>query len=114
MTVAIMAILLCVSIALNVVGGIVLRRYLERLFQYDELFDMLQNDLDDNIVNFDRINATPLLSNAPEIVHAAKLMKGMRDRLQTYALAADESARRESAERVTPRVTRGPEGLPRG
>lgn len=111
MMLIILSIFLLLSLSVNIFGGILFVRYVKRLFQYDELFQMLQDDLDVNIQNFDRLNSTPLLSNAPEIIHASKVMKSMRDNLHQYAMKIEENAHRGGAEPLIPRANRGPEDV---
>ncbi len=91
-------ILLVIETALLFVGGFLAARYMQRLLDYDELFQLIQDEIDTNIQNFDKLKNTPLLSNAPEIVHASKLMNTMRERLYEYVMRIEENALRERAE----------------
>jgi hypothetical protein len=113
MTVTILSILLGISVLIIVSGFIAGKRYLQRLFDYDELFQYLQDDLEVNIMNFDKLSTTPLLSNAPEIVNASKLMKAMRDRLYEYVMRIEENALRERVQSQPPRSNRGAEEVSR-
>jgi hypothetical protein len=102
-------IVVCLETILLIVGGVLASRFLKRLFAYDEIFDLLQEDLDVNIQNFDKLKSTPLLSNAPEIVNASKLMSTMRDRLNEYVMRIEEHSLRERDEPVLIGI-RGPDG----
>lgn len=85
-------VLLSIETLVLLVGGFLFYRYVQRLFNYDELFQYLQEDIDVNIQNFDKLRNTPMLSNAPEIVNAAKLMSTMRDRLHEYVTRIEENS----------------------
>ena len=98
MTSMFLSILLGIETTILVLGIALAFRFMQRLFAYDELFSMLQEEIDTNIQNFDKLKSTPLLSNAPEIVNASKLMNTMRDRLHEYVLRIEENAIREKAE----------------
>jgi hypothetical protein len=113
MITTVLAVLLAFETFLLISGILVGITYLKRLFAYDELFQYLQDDLDINIQNFDKLKSTPMMSNAPEIIHASKLMSTMRDRLYEYVMRIEENALRGRAELKIPRDSRGVEEVPR-
>ena len=85
-----------ISLIINVVGAIFFVRYLKRLFQYDELFYLMQNDINANLESLDGLVKSPLLSNSPEVLNLAKLMKLMQDNLRRYALSIEENTFRSN------------------
>lgn len=88
-------ILLALSLVLTGVEGFFLWKASKRLFEFDDLYELLVHDLDTNIKHFNKLVNTPLLSDAPEILEAQKNMRIMRDRLNEYVLRMEELTRRK-------------------
>lgn len=80
----IMAILLGVSVALNAAGAYVIFRTVRKLFQFDDLFELLQHDVETNIKYLEKTLESPLMMNTPEIVDVHKNMHTMGVRLVEY------------------------------
>jgi hypothetical protein len=66
-------------------------RATKRLLQFDEIFSFLIDDIDINIKYFDKLAASDLLSNSPEVFEAHKNMRIMKQRLLEYVLRIGEA-----------------------
>lgn len=84
-------ILLALSVLVNVGLAILLRMFMKKLLQFDEVFGLLGDDVMTNISFFDKLLSTPLFMASPEIEEAHKNMNLMRLRLQEYALRIGET-----------------------
>ncbi len=83
---------LLISIVCNILLSFVAFRYAKRVLEFDELFSLIQGDLDENLENFQKLNKTNLLSDSPEIMHASKLMQKMRENLYEYTMRVQETS----------------------
>lgn len=84
-------ILLSLSVVCNVVLTYVFVRAVKKLFQFDELFDLLQDDLETNVKHLTKMMEQPLLMNTPEVVDAHRNMATMRLRLIEYGMRVRET-----------------------
>lgn len=62
----------------------------KRLLEFDELFELLQHEMNTNINYFGKLLDTPIFSNSPEIVEANKNMALMRVRLVEFLTRQSE------------------------
>ena len=88
MIIALIALL--VSVSVNVVAALLLRKATSRLLQFDELYEMLLDDMDTNVKHFEELRQKPLLSNAQEVIQAHKNMMLMRERLDEFVIRINE------------------------
>jgi hypothetical protein len=77
-------ILLVFSLVCNFLMGWLLYKASRKLLQFDDLINYLVDDVETNVAYFDKLTATPVLSNAPEIQEATKNMTVMSARLDEY------------------------------
>lgn len=91
----VLAVLLVLSVSLNVGVVYVLIRFSRRLLQFDELFELLAHDIDTNTKFFDKLLGTPLFDNSTEIKTANKNMSIISKRLDEYVTRMSELTRRE-------------------
>lgn len=94
----ILLIVACVSALLNVVLVFVALRLSRKLLQFDELFDMLSDDVQTNVEYFKKLLATPLLNNSPEVISMQKNIDLIGRRLQEYALRMNETTNKDVPE----------------
>lgn len=71
-------------------------RLSRRLLEFDELFELLQHDVDTNIAYFTKLLQTPLLNNSPEVIAMQKNIEIINLRLQEYTLRMKETTNRET------------------
>lgn len=88
-------VILVLSSCLTVTFGLLLRRSAQRLFEFDDLYELLVHDLDTNIDYFDKLLETPTFTNSPEVVQAQKNMNVMRVRLDEYVSRMEELTHRK-------------------
>ena len=91
----ILYIVFAVSLVLNVVAALALLRAVLRMFQFDDLFDMLVEEIDVSIAYFDKLLTTPLLIHSPEIVEANRNMKIIRQRMNEFVLRMEDVSGRK-------------------
>lgn len=60
-------------------------RLSKSLLAFDDVFQMLCDDIETNIAYFEKLESTPLLSNSPEVITAAHNMNIMKLRLDEFA-----------------------------
>ncbi len=89
------AILLVLSLIGNAVLGFLTYRLTKRLFQFDDLFGYLIDDLDANVGYFEKLTKTDLFENSPEIQKAHGNMKIISARLEEFVLRMQELTGRE-------------------
>lgn len=83
---------LLLSLLLNIGLAFFLRRYLVRLFQYDDLYQYLIDDLETNLKQFERMRSSTLLSDDDQVRQAHKNMMVMAARLDEFATQMEEIA----------------------
>lgn len=86
----VLGVLLFLSVVANVVLGFVCVRFARRLFQFDDLFGLLSDDIDVNARYLEKLTNTPLLENSPEIISAHNNMKIVSQRLDEFVLRMEE------------------------
>lgn len=69
----------------------VLKRFIRRLFQYDDLYQILFDDIEINLKQFERIRKSYLMSDDDEIRSAHKNMTTMAMRLDEFAIRMEET-----------------------
>lgn len=74
-------VVLIVSLAVNVILVGIVFRLIQKLLGYDEIFQYMVDDIETNLKQFARMEATPVLSNEPEVQKAHHNMVIMRKRL---------------------------------
>jgi hypothetical protein len=67
-----------------------LLRATRRLVQYDDVFQMLVDDIETNLQQFYKMSQSSLLGNDAEIVQAHRNMMIMRDRLDEFLREMEE------------------------
>jgi len=91
----IIGILLFLSLVANGVMIYICWKFARRLFQFDDLFVMLTDDIDVNARYLEKLTNTPLLENSPEIVTAHNNMKIVGQRLDEFIVRMEEITGRE-------------------
>ncbi len=81
---------LLLSLSLNVGLGYILRRYITRLFQYDDLYQILIDDVETNLRQFDRIRGSSLMSDDDQVRNAHRNMMTMAARMDEFATRMEE------------------------
>jgi hypothetical protein len=80
--------------ALVLILSYVLYRFALRLLQYDDLWQLLVDEIDTNVRYFEKLKDMPLISDTNEVTDAHRNMQIMRQRLEEYSLRMEEHARR--------------------
>jgi len=75
---------LVLSLVLNVVVVFVCLRLARRLFQFDDLVQILANDIEVNVEYFKKLLTTPLFNNSEEVKKANKNMEIIAMRLDEF------------------------------
>ncbi len=78
-----------------IMNGFVIYKLGKRLLEFDELFELFQDDIDTNIRYFEKLLQTPVMSNVPEVEEANKNMNLMRLRLEEFVQRFSEVVRRD-------------------
>jgi hypothetical protein len=91
----ILAILLAVSLLLNVGLGFACYRLSRKLLAFDDLFEALSWDIDKNIEFFKKLLETPTFTATPEIVEAHNSMRIIAIRLNEFVLQMGELTNKE-------------------
>lgn len=90
-----LAIVCTISVLLNIGLGYVLRRYLKRLFEYDDLYQVMIDDVETNLSQFERMRKSSILTDDDEVRSAHKNMMVMASRLDEFANQMEEVAGRK-------------------
>ena len=91
-----LSIALGISVGLNVAAIFMIFRLSKRLLQFDELFDLLADDIEVNVSYFKKLLTTPLLENSPEVVSMQKNIDVIGRRLQEFAIRMSETTNKET------------------
>lgn len=91
----IVEILLGVSIVLNIGLVLLVQRLSKRLLEFDDLFELLEDDVATNIAYFTKLLHTPLLNNSPEVISMQKNVEIIAKRLQEFALRMNETTNKD-------------------
>lgn len=86
----ILVMFLVLSLLANAALVFFLVRYLKRLFQYDDLYQILIDDVETNLEQFERMRKSSFLSDDDEIRNAHKNMMTMAARLDEFARQMEE------------------------
>jgi len=86
----IVEILLGLSLIVNGVLVFTSARLARRLFEFDDLFDMLTNDIDVNARYLEKLTSTDLFDNSPEVQKAHHNMKIVSQRLDEFVIRMEE------------------------
>ncbi len=89
--------LFCGAALLLLIVLIVAIRFVQRTFQFDELFSLLDNDIAKDLTYLEQVVNTPLFSNAPEVIAVAKNMRVLHDNLRNYAARIAEVTKPEQS-----------------
>jgi hypothetical protein len=87
-------VLLCVMGVLLAASGAACVLLVRRLLTFDDLFEMLVDEIDTNIRFLESFEGKPLVSNAPEVIEVDRGMKIMKMRLEEYVARMRERDRR--------------------
>lgn len=79
-----------------------------RLLYFDELFQLLVDDIDTNILYLNKLTSTSTFENSPEILDAQKNMKVMSVRLDEYVVRMEELSNRQLRKRVERKIYNPP------
>lgn len=90
-------VLFVLSVSINAALIFVIFRLSKKLLQFDELFDLLSEDIDTNIKYFKKLLSTPLFEASQEVRTANKNMEVMSLRLEEFSLRFDELSNREKS-----------------
>lgn len=71
-------------------AAIILRHLATRLFQYDDFYNLLMDDVETNLVQFERMRKMNVIGDEPEIEKAHKSMMTMAARLDEFAKQMEE------------------------
>ena len=82
--------ILILSIIVNAVLGFLLQRFVRRVLQYDDLYQYLIDDVETNLVQFDRMRKSSLLSDDDQVRSAHKNMMTMAMRMDEFANKMEE------------------------
>lgn len=83
-------ILFTLSFIVNIALAFFLRTYITRLFQYDDLYQILIDDVEANLKQFDRMRKSSFLSDDDEVQKAHKSMMFMASRMDEFANQMEE------------------------
>lgn len=86
----ILFILLLLAAAAAITLSVLLFRATRRLIQYDDVFQMLVDDIETNLQQFYKMSQSSLLGNDAEIIQAHRNMMIMRDRLDEFIREMEE------------------------
>lgn len=86
----ILFIILGLSLAANLIGGFFLFKFLRKLLQFDELVELLADEVNINIGFFDKLLQKPLFMASPEIEEAHQNMNLMRERFKEFVSQMSE------------------------
>lgn len=92
---ALLVLALIVSVLLNGALGVVAFRFSRRLFQFDDLFEILVRDIDLNIAFFDKLLTTPLFDDSQEVRTANQNMSVISKRLDEFVRQMEEVTNRK-------------------
>ena len=87
----ILEILFIASITLNLFSAYGFYKLSRRLFQFDDLFDTLVDDVDTNTKYFKKLLSTDLFNNSEEVMAANKNMGIISQRLEEFVLRINET-----------------------
>lgn len=97
--IAFLLVVLSVSLLANAVGTYMITRLSRRLFDFDDLFELLVHDIQVNLDHFDKMKTSALLENSPEVFEAHKNMQIMAIRLEEYVIRMEELTNRQLKKR---------------
>lgn len=99
--------------ALVIALSLLLYRASRKLLTFDDLIGYLLDDMETNILYFDKLSSTPVLSDSPEIMDANRNMRIMAIRLDEFLTRFEEISGGEFRKR-TKRMAKmiAPEGEP--
>lgn len=96
---------------------IVLRALIMRLFQYDDFYNLLMDDVETNLQQFATMRKMNIIGDEPEIVQAHKNMMVMSARLDEFATQMEEMSGQKLRKKTEPmkpvNVTKAAEKLAR-
>lgn len=88
--------IMAVSIVLNIVAVIVGYRLITRLLAFDELFELLADDIRVNVDYYNKLLMTPLFDNSQEVKTANHNMAIISKRLTEFSLRIKEKTNKDS------------------
>lgn len=95
MITTLLAVLLGLSVAANVVLSYVLVRFSRRLLQFDDLFSLLARDIDVNTRYFQKLLSTPLFDDSQEVKSANNNMAIISKRLDEFVTRMEEVSNKQ-------------------
>jgi ethanolamine utilization protein EutA (predicted chaperonin) len=82
--------------------GFLLVRATRRLFQYDELFDLIMADLINQIKRLDKMLGTDIGSESPEVAALMRELLGISKRIEVYAHMVNQE--RQPKKKLNPKT----------
>lgn len=95
--------LLVISLIVNAVTSYLIVRASRRLLEFDELFELLADDIGTNLRYFEKLKTTPLISDTQEVQNAHKNMVVMGERLEEFVKRIEEQTGRSLLRKPPPR-----------
>lgn len=93
---------LILSLFLLIIISLVAFVFIKRTIQFDNLFSIIIDDIDDNVSYLENLLSKSLLSNAPEIVELTRKNKHMRDRFELISNIIKNN-KKSNIKKVNPR-----------
>ena len=78
------------SVCINILLGLLLKRFVTRTIQYDSLFNIVNEDIEINLEYLNDMLSNHISTNAPEIVELDRNLKIMRDRFTAVTSSINE------------------------
>ena len=82
--------------------ALVMRHMVTRLFQMDDFYNQLMDDIETNLQQFERMRKMSVLGDEPEIERAHKNMMWMAARLDEFASQMEEMSGQKLRKKTTP------------
>lgn len=91
----VLATFLALSVLVNLGLAYVIYTLINRLLQFDELFELLSDDVEVNVKFFQKLLSTPLFEASNEIIIANNNMAIISQRLNEFVLRMEELTNRK-------------------
>lgn len=95
-------ILLIISLAVNVIAGFFLLRFIKKLLQFDELFELLADEININIGFYEKLLQKPLFMASPEIEEAHHGMNLIMVRFKEFVAQMSELRGKDLSQKRLP------------
>lgn len=81
---------------------LILRNLVDRLFDYDDFYNLLMDDIETNLLQFESMKKMSMISDEPEIQKVHKNMMVMAARLDEFARQMEEMSGRKMRKKTQP------------